>query len=160
MSRTTIRLLSTARAHVLTLMTLLALALWGLPAPAVHAAAPTVCNGSSCFSSLQAAINAATTGDTLTLGAGELTEAGIVVNKNLTIRGAGDDKTIVQAAATAGTASNRVVTVNGGVTATLQNLTVRHGKSATDYGGEPGGGILNQVMVATAAASSMPRTAP
>jgi hypothetical protein len=102
------------------------------------AAVPTICNGSTCYNSLQAAIDAASAGDTITLGAGELTEAGIQLTKDLTIRGSASGQTIVQAAATPNTASNRVFTINGGVTATLQNLTIRHGV-APDHGG----GILN-----------------
>ena len=86
---------------------------------------------------IQACINAASPGDTITVPAGVYTEAGITVNKNLTINGSSAGSTIVQAHATAGAASNRVFVVNGGVTATLNRLIIRHGKS------DRAGGLYN-----------------
>jgi hypothetical protein len=86
---------------------------------------------------IQACINAASPGDTITVPAGVYTEAGITVNKNLTINGSSAGSTIVQAHATAGAANNRVFVVNGGVTATLNRLIIRHGKS------DRAGGLYN-----------------
>jgi hypothetical protein len=104
-----------------------------------HAAAPTICVvGGACHPSLQDAINAANAGDTIEIGAGEDTEAGIVINKNLTIRGQSASQSIVQAAASPSTATNRVFVINAGVTATLEDLTVRYG-----YINGAGGGISN-----------------
>jgi hypothetical protein len=104
-----------------------------------QASTATICViGGACHPSLQAAINAANAGDTIELGAGVDTEAGIVITKNLTIRGQGANQSIVQAADSPRTAGNRVFLVNPGVTATIKDLTVRHG-----YIDDGGGGILN-----------------
>jgi hypothetical protein len=86
------------------------------------------------------AISEADSGDVIQIAAGTYTEAGLVVNKNLTFLGAGADSTIIQAHGAPDTATQRVFTVNGGLTATFQGLTIRHGKldHSTD-----GGGIYN-----------------
>jgi hypothetical protein len=70
----------------------------------------TVCASGCDYSSIRTAIAAPTTldGDTLAIGAGTYTEAGIMVNKSLAVQGADAASTIVQAAATRGTASDRV----------------------------------------------------
>jgi pectin methylesterase-like acyl-CoA thioesterase len=119
-----------------------ALVVWGLvlayTANPAHAA-PTICVvDGACHTSLQAAIDAANAGDTIEIGAGEDTEAGIVISKNLTIRGQSASQSIVQAAASPSTATNRVFVINAGVTATLEDLTVRYG-----YINGAGGGISN-----------------
>jgi pectin methylesterase-like acyl-CoA thioesterase len=102
----------------------------------------TVCASGCDYSSIQAAIAASTThnGDTLAIGAGTYTEAGMTVNKSPTLQGEDADTTIVQAATTPGTATDRVFTIANGVTVTLQDLTIRYGKTAF-Y--EPGGGLYN-----------------
>lgn len=109
------------------------------PTLTAQASSATICViGGDCHPSLQAAITAANAGDTINLGAGVDTEAGIVITKNLTIRGQGVSESIVQAAASPVTANDRVFVVNGGVTATLEDLTVRNG-----YINNDGGGIYN-----------------
>ena len=113
-----------------------------LPASAGQAASTaTICvvNG-SCYASLQEAINAASAGDTIQIGAGVDTEAGIAVNKSLTIRGQGAGPSVIQAAAAPRAASTRVLTVSGGTTVALEDLTIRYGF----VGSGGGGGILNQ----------------
>jgi hypothetical protein len=106
----------------------------------------TVCASGCDYTSIKAAIAAPTTlnGDTLTIAAGTYTEAGLVVNKSLTLQGKDADTTIVQAAATAGTARDRVVTIAPRVTVTIQGLTVQHGVAPADDPGPLGGGLLNQ----------------
>ena len=51
------------------------------------------------------------------------TEAGIVVNRDVTIRGLGADDTIVQAHETSGKAPDRVFLVEEGVVLILEKLT-------------------------------------
>ena len=113
-----------------------------LPASAGQAASTaTICVvGGSCYASLQEAINAATAGDTIQIGAGVDTEAGIAVNKSLTIRGQGSGPSVIQAATAPRAASTRVLTVTGGTTVALEDLTIRYGF----VGSGGGGGILNQ----------------
>jgi hypothetical protein len=101
----------------------------------------TVCAGGCDYTSIKAAIAAPTTldGDTLAIAAGIYTEAGITVDKSLTLQGERAAPTIVQAATSKGAASDRVFTIASGVTATLQDLTIRYGRAMR---GE-GGGIRN-----------------
>jgi hypothetical protein len=89
----------------------------------------TMCARGCDYSSIKAAIAAPTTldGDTLAIGAGTYTEAGILVTKSLTLQGAGAARTIVQAADTQGATSNRVFGISSGVTVTIQKLTIRYG---------------------------------
>jgi pectin methylesterase-like acyl-CoA thioesterase len=60
----------------------------------------TVCASGCDYSSIKVAIAASTThdGDTLAIAAGTYTEAGIAVNKNLTLQGEDAASTIVQVA--------------------------------------------------------------
>jgi hypothetical protein len=105
----------------------------------------TVCASGCDYTRIKSAIAASTTldGDTLAIGAGIYTEAGILVNKSLTLQGAGAATTIVQAASTKGTAPNRVFTIPSGVTATLQALTIRHGRAIfSEF--MNGGGLWNE----------------
>jgi pectin methylesterase-like acyl-CoA thioesterase len=80
-----------------------------------------VCASGCDYTSIKAAIAAPTTldGDTLAIAAGTYTEAGITVNKNLTLQGEEAATTIVQAAASLGTASDRVFLIPSGATMTL-----------------------------------------
>lgn len=66
------------------------------------------------------------------------TEVDIVVSRDLTIEGLSSMNTVVQAAASPGSAPGRVITVAGGVEVTFKRLTIRHGNT-----GNPGGGIYN-----------------
>jgi len=95
----------------------------------------TVCASGCAYNSIKAAIAAPTTGDgdTLAIAAGTYTEPGIIVDKSLTLQGEEAASTIVQAAASSGTAPDRVFTIPSGVSVTLQELTIRYGR--TVYGG-------------------------
>jgi hypothetical protein len=97
----------------------------------------TVCASGCDYSRIKAAIAAPTTldGDTLAIAAGVYTEPGIVVDKSLTLWGADADTTIVQAATTRGTATDRVFTIASDVSVTLQDLTIRYGRTAGSGGG-------------------------
>ena len=117
------------------LIVTLALALVGtmLPARDVQAASITICAAGCDHTSIQAAINAASPGDTLLL-AGERFDETITVDRNLTIRGSDSLISIID-----GGSSGTVVTVQPGVSLSLESLTVQNGRTAAD-----GGGILNQ----------------
>jgi hypothetical protein len=99
----------------------------------------TVCASGCNYSSIKAAIAASTTlnGDTLAIAAGTYTEAGISVDKSLTLQGEDAATTIVQAATTKGTAPDRVFLIPSSVTVTLQDLMIQHGSSTE------GGGLYN-----------------
>ncbi|MEM1093376.1 MAG: choice-of-anchor Q domain-containing protein [Bacteroidota bacterium] len=101
----------------------------------VRAQDHTVCASGCDFTTITAAIAAASNGQVIEVQDATHTEAGITVNKNLTIRGQGASSTTVQAAATRATAGNRVFTVNGGVTATIRDMTIRHGRVSSSNGG-------------------------
>src|SRR5216683_749096 len=115
----------------LVLLTLLAFSLTP-PSPS-YAATLTVC-ASGCYTTIAAAIAAANAGDTISITDAVHTEAGITVNKTLTIQGQGAANTAVN-----GNKAGSVFIVNFGVTATIQDMTIQNG-SAPAFGG---GGILN-----------------
>ena len=106
-------------------------------------ATDTVCAFGCDFSTIQAAIDDAdTTTDAIIEIADPVhTEAGIVVNKAVTIRGLGAADTIVQAHETLEEAPERVFLVEKGTTVILQGLTIRHGKPSVET--DRGGGIMN-----------------
>ncbi|MDY6987932.1 MAG: DUF4347 domain-containing protein, partial [Thermodesulfobacteriota bacterium] len=98
---------------------------------------------SDTFDDWSSAITACSTGDNKMVLAGTAIPAeGVGISKTITIQGAGADSTFVQAAATAGTASNRVFTItNGSLTVTLEDMTIRHGKA------DNGGGIYMHAFI-------------
>jgi hypothetical protein len=100
----------------------------------------TVCASGCDYSSIKAAIAAPTTldGDTLAIAAGTYSEAGIAVNKSLTLQGEDVATTIVQAATSSGTAPDRVFTIPSGVHVNLRELTIRYG-----HVNNSGGGLSN-----------------
>ena len=104
------------------------------------------CTGSPC-ATIAYAISQATAGDTINVTAGTYTEAGInIVDKNLTITGAGAASTIVQAAASAGIATDRVFQLNDALTpfdmtGTIEAMTIRYGVSGS------GGGVNNSAAL-------------
>jgi len=104
----------------------------------------TVCASGCDFSSIQAAINAVNSGDTLSL-AGETFTEPFTIDKSLNIEGAGVDYTILQVAAALEIANTRVITVVEDVSATIKGVTIRYGKanSGLSFLAGYGGGILN-----------------
>ncbi|MCA9071355.1 MAG: right-handed parallel beta-helix repeat-containing protein, partial [Planctomycetaceae bacterium] len=90
-------------------------------------------DGGADHTTIQAAIGAAVAGDTIlvTGGADRVhTEVGINVNKVLTIQGdAGGAQVIVQADPTPGVSSRVVFSVAESIEATIDNLTIRHGRT-------------------------------
>jgi hypothetical protein len=96
---------------------------------------------------LQAAINAAAPGSTLTLCAGTWTAppGSLSISKSLTLIGAGIGKTILD-----GANVRTVLAVSGDVDSpvTLKDLTITHGKSTTSAGGIATSGNLTLRNVA------------
>jgi hypothetical protein len=103
----------------------------------------TVCATGCDFTTIQAAIDdAGTTGGEIIAVADAIhTEASITVDKDVTIQGHGVDSTTVQAHAAAGSATERVFLVAEGATATIKDMTVRHGRPTVCP--QSGGGIMN-----------------
>src|SRR5712692_8996698 len=121
------------RSAIILLLTLLAFSL--TPASPSYAATLTVCASGCNSTTIAGAIVAASAGDTISILDAVRTEANITVNKNLTIQGQGAANTAVD-----GNAAGSVFIINNGVTATIQDMTIRNGSSIT-YG--YGGGIYN-----------------
>ena len=94
----------------------------------------TVCTNGCQFSSLQAAIDAAVTNDTIQLMDPLLTEPFVTINKSVTIQG-GNGGAILQAGTTPDNGSSRVLTISGPVIVSLADLTLRYGQA------DQGGGI-------------------
>ncbi|MCP4543247.1 MAG: hypothetical protein GY832_39540 [Chloroflexi bacterium] len=109
------------------------------PGPATD----TVCASGCRFTTIQAAIDAGSTvdGSIIEIIDPIHTEAGIVVNKSITIRGLGSDNTIVQAHEDVEEASASVFLIEKDAAVTLAKMTIRHGKPNEDI---CGGGILNE----------------
>ena len=103
----------------------------------------TVCAENCDFTSLQAAIDDEATTDGAIIACVDPvhTEAGIVISKDVTIRGQGGGESILQASEAAGEATDRVLVIKKGATVTLQGMTIRHGNAAAPD--DQGGGIYN-----------------
>lgn len=112
------------------------------PVQTTQAATFTVCASGCTFTTLAAAIAGAASGDTINVSSGSYIGVGLVVDKNLTIAGAGATSTIVQASDQEGFATDRVFVINPGVTVVIRAMVIRHGNrtAAPAYGG----GIYNQ----------------
>ena len=116
------------------------------PTPTPLPATDTVCASACDFYTVQTAIDNVgdESGAIIEITDPVHTEAGIVVNRDVTIRGLGADDTIVQAHETSGKAPDRVFLVEEGVVVILEKLTIRHGYVEDEHGG----GILNQGTLA------------
>ena len=88
-------------------------------------------------------IDQAIDGDTIDLAAGIYTEGSIAVGKDLLFQGNEDGITIVQANESMGGGLRRVFFIDSGVTVAMENITIRHGKTADAMNPSPGGGIFN-----------------
>lgn len=104
-----------------------------------------VCTSGCGYTSLQAAVNAAAAGDTILINIqGALTESRILISKNLTIRGLGQNSTVLQAHARRNAAAHRVFYITGGAVVALENMTIQNGRETADFtnGKGAGGGLL------------------
>jgi len=110
------------------------------PAPATH----TVCASGCDFSSIQAALNDEGTppGAIIEVRDAIHTEAGVVVSKQVTIRGLGAAATIVQAHSELKGSPGRVFLIQKSAEVLLEKMTIRHGKPSAPS--EHGGAILNE----------------
>ncbi|MFC2055903.1 hypothetical protein ACFLV7_16650 [Chloroflexota bacterium] len=111
-----------------------------MPTIATHqSASDTVCASDCDFKTIQAALDDPGTesGAVIEVGDPVHTEAGIVVAKDVTIRGLGAGETIVQAHETLDEAPERVFFIEEGVSAVIEKITIRHGKPriADEHGG-------------------------
>ena len=112
------------------------------PVPAVHADTLTVCENGSCdYTTIQDAVGAAFSGDTISLLDEVFTESGILVDKNVIIVGGNTAGTIIQAAEAEGEATDRVLEISSDAEVILEDVTVRHGN--VEASPARGGGILN-----------------
>jgi pectin methylesterase-like acyl-CoA thioesterase len=96
------------------------------------AATLTVCPSGCTFSTIQAAIDAAGSGDKIKIAAGSYSENLITGGKDLSLAGAGARKTTI-----AGAGSGTVVTIGSG-SVEIRGVTITGGNAA-----QLGGGILN-----------------
>jgi hypothetical protein len=114
------------------------------PLPTAATADITVCVHGCDFRTLAAAMSDPDTmdGDVVALLDPVHTEAGILIDKDLTIQGSGSESTVLQASTDAAEATERVMHVAQGASVTVRGLSIRHG-----HPGEApfkGGGIWNE----------------
>lgn len=79
------------------------------------------------------ALDESDAGDIIQLSIGTFTES-ITINKDITISGAGEDDTIIQAHADEGSATTRVITATSS-TVFIEDVTIRHGNITPGNGG-------------------------
>ena len=99
----------------------------------------TVCPSGCDATTIAAALRDADNGDTIAIGEGTYA-GGVVVSQDVTLRGAGRDRTTIQ-----GTSAASVIRVSASAEVTIQAVTITGGggsKTRTD--GIGGGGILNE----------------
>ena len=101
-------------------------------------------NPATAWATLTHAVAAAHNADTIHVAAGTYTEPELNITTNLTLAGAGADRTIVQAHPSPGAATNRVLRVHTAGTCALSDLTIRHGRALSGQGG----GIRNDGALA------------
>ena len=103
----------------------------------------TVCASGCDYDRIQGAVDGLAEGSTIIL-AGETFTESVTVDKSLTLKGAGPQYTVVQAAHAPGLATARVMTVTAGVSVTVEGLTIRYGNASGAGDSGYGGGILNR----------------
>jgi hypothetical protein len=114
-----------------------------IPSASDQPATFTVCLAGCDFATVQAAIdNASAEGEAIIeIREPVHTEAGIIVHRDVVLRGLGAGQTVLQAHEIREEAPDRVFLVEREVSAVFERLTIRHGKPADQD--ENGGGIRN-----------------
>lgn len=120
-------------------ITLVSLASLSVRAPQAAAATRQVCASGCAYVSIQDAVDAAGSGDTIMILDPIHTEGGIVVGTDLTLAGDPAHRPILQAAAGPGLAVDRVLEIGPFADVSVRDLVIRHGHPTA--GG--GGGVLN-----------------
>jgi uncharacterized repeat protein (TIGR01451 family) len=109
----------------------------------VDAYDPSLVWGEDAFNAVAAGVDAVV-GSTVHVLAGTYTER-LTIDKSVEIIGeAGAENTIIQAAAAPGIAPSRVITIEAGITVTIDGLTIRYGNAGGSSFDGYGGGIYNQ----------------
>lgn len=110
----------------------------------IPAADITVCAQGCDFTSLKAALKAESTTAGLVIGLEDAvhTEAGIIVNKNVTIQGKGQSETIIQAAESADAAIERIFLIPAGSRVGIRHLSMCYGNPQGEV--RSGGAIRNE----------------
>lgn len=88
------------------------------------------------------AVGQANAGNTIRIAAGTYTES-FTIDKSLSLQGAGQGSTIIQASAVPGVAGERVITIPAGLVVEIGAVTIRHGQVAGGGAAGEGGGIFN-----------------
>lgn len=88
------------------------------------------------------AINQSSDGDTIEIAAGEYTES-FEIDKSLSLHGAGEASTIIQAHEQPGAADSRVILIDGNYVVNIADVTIRHGiANDMTFPNSTGGGLL------------------
>jgi len=89
------------------------------------------------------AISQANPGNTIQIAVGAYTES-FTIDKSLTLQGAGEGSTTIQAHVQPGMATNRVITIPDGLVVKIADVTIRHGQAIGNGASGQGGGIRNE----------------
>ena len=93
---------------------------------------------------IQAAINGASDGDTINLASGNYYEHDVTVNKSITIKGPQIAINATPTAVVDSQGQGRVFYIPSGFNVTLEYILIQNGNSATNATNHYGGGILNK----------------
>lgn len=109
------------------------------PRPATH----SICAAGCDYTTIQAALDDPDLGDDAVIEIRDPihTEAGIIVNQPIAIRGHGTDVTILQAHEQREAAPERILLIEEGAEAQIENISLRHGVPSNSE--ECGGAIMN-----------------
>jgi predicted outer membrane repeat protein len=95
------------------------------------------------------AIGVSVSGDSITIGPAIYTEM-LEIDKSLTLQGAGEGNTIIQAHEEPGEADGRVITIDGPFEVTIAGVTIRHGNAIEPgFPTDQGGGIYTRAGAIT-----------